>query len=59
MLSTKDMTNPPELFRPTKVRVLNAFHVGGGKVAEVGSVVSIPAHLARELAAIGKAEILQ
>jgi hypothetical protein len=49
--------NPPELLAKVKVRVLKPFGLGGGKVAEVGAVVSIDAFTARSLAAIGKCDV--
>ena len=49
--------NPPELYEPTKVRVLRAFYVNN-KPAEKGHIVTVPHHLAQELVAIKKAELI-
>jgi hypothetical protein len=49
-------TNPPELFKPVKVLCKRSFYAGG-KPIDVGEVVSVEAHLARDLVAVGKAEL--
>jgi hypothetical protein len=66
MLST-DSQNNPVLFTPTKVEALRApsstperavtFCVNGRAVA-VGETVTVPAHLAKDLVAVGKAKIV-
>lgn len=50
-------TNPPHLLVPTRVRVLRPFMVKGQRV-EVGAVVELQFHVARDLASIGKCEVL-
>jgi hypothetical protein len=52
-------TNPAALTKLVRVRVLKAFGLAGGKVAEVGSEVELPRFDATSLAAIGKLEILK
>jgi hypothetical protein len=47
----------PQLFQPVKVRVLRSFCVTGRPLA-VGAEVELPYHVARDLEAMGKAEIL-
>lgn len=49
--------NPPHLTRLVRVKVIRPFCVGGQPLA-IGSEVEIEYHLARDLAAIWKAEIL-
>lgn len=57
ILNKPPAPNPPERLAPTRCRVLKAFYVGG-KVAEVGAVVTLQRHDAESLAAIRKVEIL-
>ena len=47
----------PRLFTPTKVRVLRPFYVAG-KALQVGDIATVEAHLARDLVAVGKAELV-
>jgi hypothetical protein len=50
--------NPPHLVAPTRVKVLRAFCIKGKRV-EPGSTVTIQFHLAKELEAIGKVELVR
>lgn len=47
----------PRLFEPTRVRVLRPFCVAG-KRCEVGTETSVPYHIALDLKAIGKCELI-
>lgn len=47
----------PKLFAPTKVRCLRPFYVGG-RAVNVGEVTTVEAHLARDLVAVRKAELV-
>lgn len=47
----------PRLFRLVKVRVLKPFCVAGKRV-EIGAETEVPYHVARDLEAVGKCEIL-
>ena len=49
--------NPPHLMRLVLVKVIRPFSEGGQPLA-IGAEVEIEYHLARDLAAIGKAEML-
>jgi|CXWL01.1.fsa_nt_gi hypothetical protein len=49
--------NPPHLMRPVRVQVLRPFRVAGKPLA-IGDEVEIEYHLARDLWAIGKVELL-
>ncbi len=51
-------TNDPRLFVPTKVLVLRPFMVKTTAVLP-GEVVEIPYHVARDMIAIGKAELVE
>jgi hypothetical protein len=50
--------NPPELMAPVKVRVLKAFGIGGGKVAEPGTEIELPKFDAVSMAALRRVELL-
>jgi hypothetical protein len=47
--------NGHELYTPTKIRVLRAFHANG-RVCTVGEVVTVPRVVARDAVAAHKAE---
>ena len=49
--------NPPHLVAPTRCKVLRSFYVKG-KPVPVGETVTLEYHLARDLAALGKVQIL-
>jgi hypothetical protein len=49
--------NPPELLKPTRVKVLRAFCVARARV-EPGEVVTLPRADADSLVAIGKAQLV-
>ena len=49
---------PSEFLTPTKCRVLKSFCVAGKPLA-VGDIVTIAAHVAQDMAHLGKAEILR
>lgn len=53
-----DPVQDPKLFRLVKVRVLRPFCVAGKRV-EIGAETEVPYHVALDLAAIGKCEILR
>jgi hypothetical protein len=50
--------NSPELMKLTRVRVLRPFCVGGKPLA-IEEIVRIEYHVARDLAVIGKARIVE
>lgn len=50
--------NPPHLTKPTRCTVLKAFCVAGKRV-ELGQTVTLEFHVARDLAAIHKVEVLR
>lgn len=50
--------NPPELFTPTRCKVLKAFGLGAGGVAVPGTTIELPRHEAQSMQGIGKVEIL-
>jgi hypothetical protein len=47
----------PKLFQPVKVRVLRSFCVTGKPLA-VGAEVELPYHVARDLRALGRVELI-
>lgn len=49
--------NPPELLAATNVLVKKAFYMGGGKLAEVGQVVTVEKNVADSMIALRKAEL--
>lgn len=59
-MSQTRIPNPvqdPMLFEPTKVRVLRAFCVGGQR-QEPGAEVTVPFHVAKDLEAMGKVQLV-
>jgi hypothetical protein len=50
--------NPKELFTPTKVRVIKAFGIGGGRVAVPGTVIDLPRHDALSMCALRRVVIV-
>ena len=57
LMNYRPAPTPPELIAPTKCKVLRAFCIGG-KRADLGETVTLPASDADSLAAIGKVAIL-
>ncbi len=53
-----DPIQDPRLFKLVKVRVLRPFCVAGKRV-EIGAETTVPYHVARDLAASKKCEILE
>ena len=50
--------NPPEVMRPTKVRVLKASFCIKGQPVQVDSILTMPFHEAQSLQTLGKVIIL-
>lgn len=57
LMNYRPAPTPPELIAPTKCKVLRPFFIGG-KRAEVGETVTLPASDATSLSAIGRCAIL-
>ena len=51
--------NPPHLTKPTRLKLLKRYAVGGGKVGEPGEVVTLPGHDARDALARGHAVLVE
>ena len=50
--------NDPQLFTPTRVKVLRSFCIAG-KPTQPGDVISLPWHAARDMKMIGKIEFVE
>jgi hypothetical protein len=46
------------LLKATACKVLRRFQLAGGKIAEVGSVITLPRHDAESMAALKRVELL-
>ena len=50
--------NSPHLLEPVRCRVLKAFYLGGGRLAEVGAILELPRHDAESMQALGRVEVI-